>query len=300
MKPRSPRWLASILRTELALLKKIATAPHDYYRQFDYRTASGKIRPIAEPDPVLKQIQKRIVVEILRPVPMPPCVHGSLPGHSPHTNAVAHHGQSVVVRIDIQNFFPSVTNRMIYGVWVEVFGYGRALASLLTKLTTLEGHLPQGTPTSSYLANLVLRRADAKIQAVADVHGLRYTRFVDDLVVSGARARDVITAVVKEIGSAGFTCNRKKLQVVGPRCQRLVTGYTVDRVSVAKNERDRVKASIRELKSGADKYNECDITRRVRSIQGRVTHVARTNPGAARRLQKQLADAVSSLTTSRR
>ena len=52
---------------------------------------------------------------------------------------------------------------MVYGILVEVFGYGRALASLLTKLTTLEGHLPQGTPTSSYLANLVLRRTDTEI-----------------------------------------------------------------------------------------------------------------------------------------
>ena len=49
MTPRSPRWLAWTLRTKLALLKKIALEPQDHYRQFDYRTASGKVRPIAEP-----------------------------------------------------------------------------------------------------------------------------------------------------------------------------------------------------------------------------------------------------------
>ena len=144
MEPRSPTWLAWTLRTELALLKKIAKAPQEHYRQFDHRTTSSKVRPIAEPDPALKRIQKQIVAEILRPVPMSLCVQGSIRGHSPRTNAAVHRGQSVVVRIDIQNFFPSVTNRMVYRIWVEVFGYGRALASLLTKLTTLEGHLPQG------------------------------------------------------------------------------------------------------------------------------------------------------------
>ena len=294
MKPRSPRWLAWTLGTELALLKKIANDTQGHYRQFDYRTASGKVRPISEPHPVLKRVQKRIVAEILRPVRMPLCVQGSIPGHSPRTNAVVHRGQSVVVRIDIQNFFPSVTNRMIYGVWVEVFGYGQALASLLTKLTTLEGRLPQGTPTSSYLANLVLRRADAEIQVIADAHGLRYTRFVDDLIVSGPRARDVIEAVAREISRDGFTCNRKKLQVAGPRKQRLVTGYTVDRVSVSRTERDRVRAAIRELKDRAAKDH--NISHDVRSIQGRVTYVAQTNPGAARRLRKLLVDAAPSFT----
>ena len=289
MAPRSPTWLARTLQTELAQLKTIAKNPQQHYRRFDHRTASGKVRPIAEPDPALKRIQKRIVGEILRSHQMSPCVQGSIPGHSPRTNAALHRGQAVIVRIDIQNFFPSVTNRMVYGIWVEVFGYGRALASLLTKLTTLDGHLPQGTPTSSYLANLVLRTADEEIQTLADVHNLRYTRFVDDMVLSGSRAREVITAVVKEISRAGFKCNRTKLNVAEPRSQRLVTGYTVDTISVPKKERDRLKAAIRQLKRSTT--NGDDVAQQVLSIQGRIAHVAQTNPGSAEKLQQQLSDA---------
>lgn len=292
MEPRSQNWLAWILHMELAHLKAIAKDPQKHYRRFEHRTTSGKVRPIAEPDPVLKRIQKRIVSEILRPRPMLPCVQGSIRRRSPRTNAAVHRGQPVIVRIDIQNFFPNVKNRMVYGTWVEVFGYGRALASLLTKLTTLDGHLPQGTPTSSYLANLVLRKADEEIQTLADGHNLRYTRFVDDVVLSGFRAREVIDTVVREISRAGFRCKRTKLNVAGPRSQRLVTGYTVDTISVPRKERDRLKAAIRQLERRST--SGLDVSKEVLSIQGRLAHVAQSNPGAAQRLQQQFAAAAPS------
>ena len=105
----------------------------------------------------------------------------------------------------------------------------------------------------------------------------------------------MIEAVVREISRQGFRCNRNKLQVSGPRSQRLVTGYTVDKVSVSRKQRDKLRAAIRELERRAAKGH--DIVQDVLSIQGRVAHVAQTNPGAAKRLQKQLADTVPSLDT---
>src|SRR6185436_20457188 len=78
----------------------------------------------------------------------------------PQTNAFQHLGKHLVVRIDIQDFFSSITDRQIYSVWADKLGNSPPVASLLTTLTTYRRHLPQGAPTSTYLANLVLLGAD--------------------------------------------------------------------------------------------------------------------------------------------
>ena len=109
----SPAWLAWTLNTELPILKEIAKDPHRHYREFDVTTRSGKVRSIANPDNVLKTIQRRLVTRLLQRVPLAACVRGSMRGHSPYTNALEHRGQPVIVRIDIKDFFPSVTNRRI-------------------------------------------------------------------------------------------------------------------------------------------------------------------------------------------
>jgi RNA-directed DNA polymerase len=225
VQPRhSQQWLARLLRIDLPTLQAIAADPQPHYHCFNHKAENGKVRRISKPLGIMMKAQKGILNEILRSAPMPPCVQGSIKGYSPATNARAHQGQRVIVRVDIQNFFPNVTNEKVYEIWFQVFPFGKALARLLTKLTTLEAQLPQGTPTSSYLANFALRRADVAILAIADTHGLRYTRFVDDIVLSGDRARDVIALVIREISREGFTCKRKKTLVAGPRQARTIRG----------------------------------------------------------------------------
>ena len=297
MQPRhSQQWLARLLRIDLSTLQAIASDPQPHYHCFDHKAPNGKIRRISKPLGELMKAQKGILNGILRAAPMPACVQGSVKGYSPATNAKAHQGQRVIVRVDIQDFFPNVTNEKVYQIWFQVFAFGKALARLLTKLTTLEAQLPQGTPTSSYLANLALRRADVAILAIADAHGLRYTRYVDDIVLSGDRARDVITLVIREISREGFTCKRKKTLIAGPRQRRTVTGYNIDAITVPRPRRDRIKAAIHRLGSLSDP--EAFATQ-LRSIKGQIANVKATSPSQAATLAELVEQVTRSLARSR-
>ena len=72
---------------------------------------------------------------------------------------------------------------MVYNTLVEK-GFSPDVASVITKLTTFKGHLPQGAPTSTTLANLVFLPTGLKLNEIAKQHNLRFTIFVDDVTFS--------------------------------------------------------------------------------------------------------------------
>lgn len=291
MEPRhSIRWLAYHIGVEVERLEAFAGEAERHYHSFLQRKKSGSTRQIDEPSPELKDIQRRIVSKLLRDVPLPQCVQGSARGRSPLSNAKLHMGQRCVVRIDIRDFFPRVTNKRVYAVWSDVFQFGRSLARILTQLTTLKGHVPQGAPTSSFLANLCLVETDKILEKRAAEVGVRYTRYVDDVVLSGERAREMIQVVIREMSRAGFPCHRReKLRVQGAAELQVVTGYGVNnkRVpSVPREHRDRVAAGVHELRM--KRLRGSASPELEKSVQGRIAYVRQTNPGTATRLQRRL------------
>jgi len=131
-------------------------------------------------------------------------------------NVTIHLGASVLVTVDIKNFFPSIHNRMVYRVWSELLGCSPEISSLLTRLTTREHHLPQGSSTSTTLANLALFMIDGPIRAACDARSVHYSTWVDDLAFSGANARDVLPTVIQTLKDSGLAVARSKLRIMGP------------------------------------------------------------------------------------
>jgi RNA-directed DNA polymerase len=287
------RWLAWTLGEESSTLRSLAANLASHYQSFPHRTNTGKVRPIDNPDPHLKSVQRRILSGLLRPVPLSKAAHGCVPGRSAGSNAAVHLNAPCVAKLDIRNFFPSASYLAVYHLWTRL-GFGPDLARVLTLLTTFHGRLPQGAPTSPALANLVLSPVDSELERLSRDLGLKYTRFLDDLTLSGRRAREAISPAVAAVRSVGLSVNRRKLKhgVSGSRAPRIVTGYNVDRrngPSVPRNYRDAVRAAIHQL---AVSPNQDDDDRRVveASLRGKIAHIRRTNPGAARRLLIQLQD----------
>ena len=140
-------------------------------------------RIINPPKPELKDIQKRINAYLVKNIPLPNYAFGGVKGKDNIRNARFHKGQKFVFQTDLNDFFPRITNKMVYAMFVEN-GFSHDVASLLTKLTTLQGHLPQGAPTSPYIANLVFVPTGRVLQAIADRERLRFTTFVDDVTFS--------------------------------------------------------------------------------------------------------------------
>lgn len=303
MKPIvSLRDLSSRLGFSLEQLRAIAVDPRPHYklRSLIDKKNPNIARHLKVPIGDLKEIQRRIAKNILSRIDLVPSVHGGVAGKSPRTNARTHLGQRCLINLDVEHYFPNVRHYMVYRMFQTDLRFGRDVASLLTKLTTLESELPQGAPTSTHIANILLAKCfDAPVLDRANRSGFRLTRFVDDIAISGSNPRGLINEVAKRLSRKRLQMHRRKarfqskpkLKIVPNSRRQEVTGLVVNSskgLSVAKNRRDAIRAAIFALRhtTGLRTADE-------NSIRGRIAYVLPFNPGAARRLEQMLDKALA-------
>lgn len=98
------------------------------------------------------------------------------------------------LKLDIQDFFPSCTPELIYNNLMQLYPFyytsGMAQFALkqIIKVCCLDNGLPQGTPMSPLLTNLLMVPYDYYIQKQL-IRGLNknhfvYTRYADDILIS--------------------------------------------------------------------------------------------------------------------
>lgn len=247
----------------------------DPYREFTIRKrpVSGqppRFRYIAVPEPKLLAVQSWIASEVLQSAPCHPASTAYAPGSRLVDAATRHCKAQWMIKIDVRDFFDSITEIDIYRVFTER-GYqplvAFELARLCTRLRdkhrndagwlpyrrqpnlmhskidsiyprTYMGTLPQGAPTSPMLANLAVRDLDEVLSNIAERFGLRYSRYADDLTFSSTakafgrpRAKDVIGHVYKALIDRGLSPNRTKTTVASPGSRKVVLGLLVDGAS---------------------------------------------------------------------
>jgi retron-type reverse transcriptase len=202
--------------------------PH-FYKEFNIPKKNGTARRIAAPQDELLSWQRWILQRILRRGKPHKYASAFIKGRSILYNVRPHLRRKVVVRIDLQDFFPSITHRRVRKVF-ESFGYPYRVAVLLANLCTLKGRLPQGAPTSPALSNLVCRKMDERFAKLAGKMKFRYSRYADDLIFSSNNAR--MTGLVpffKEIiREEGFRVNEDKLRIMRAGQRQKVTGIVVN------------------------------------------------------------------------
>lgn len=221
----------------------------DHYSRFLIPKRRGGTRVISSPKRRLRIAQGWLLEHVLALLPVHEAAVAFRPGLSIVDNAARHAGRAVVARIDLKDFFPSVTlprvRRLLQGL-----GYSGGVATLLALLATeapraavaLDGQtrfvalgercLPQGACTSPALTNLLCRRLDARLAGAADALGFRYTRYADDLVFShaeGSAPVGILLALARRIiAEAGFVVNEEKTSVLRPQHRQVVTGIVVN------------------------------------------------------------------------
>ena len=217
-----------ILRKDLERVNYIVEHIDDFYSEFHrfktdkqgnkrpnkpkYALRFGEfwLRTINPPKGELKFIQKRINNYLVENIPMPQYAFGGVKRKDNIRNARYHKGQKFVFQTDIKDFFLFITNKMVYGMYLRN-GFSHDVSSLLTKLTTYKGHLPQGAPTSTTLANLVFVPTGIELEAIAAREGLRFTTFVDDVTMSSqVDFKNIVPEIVQTIVSHGFKISQGK------------------------------------------------------------------------------------------
>jgi RNA-directed DNA polymerase (reverse transcriptase) len=223
--------LAELLRIAPKWLYRISNHTPRFYRVYAIPKRNGKFRIIEAPRPLLKRLQRRILTSLLNPVEASPYATAFERGKNIADNARFHLNQPVVLKLDIRNFFPSLKSPPVYRLFLEL-GHPPPVAALLTRLCCLCGHLPQGAPTSPRLANLLLRPADYRIAAWIGRRPIQFTRYADDITLSGDFGPEHIAEAIQvcrhELGRLGLRLNRGKIRIER-RCRRqTVTGLTVN------------------------------------------------------------------------
>ncbi len=153
-----------------------------------------------------------------------PCTHGFIIGRSIVSNAASHLNKRYVLNIDIKDFFESIPFTSIENTFMSM-GFNMSISHTLALISTYEGKLVAGFPTSPTIANMVCHNMDAKINDYCIQNDLTYTRYADDITVSGNI--DPCAEISAIIESFGFTLNADKTRLQKQGRSMYVTGLTV-------------------------------------------------------------------------
>ncbi len=149
-----------------------AFAP-SYHEVFIPKRAGGQ-RRLLVPDGPTKALQRVLLERVLGKLRAHEAACGFERGRSIAHNALTHAGRAVVLRLDVVDFFPTTRSDRLQG-YFRAIGWSAAAAQVLVRLTTHEGGLPQGAPTSPRLSNLVNRPLDVRLTNLAAKYRARYT-----------------------------------------------------------------------------------------------------------------------------
>jgi RNA-directed DNA polymerase len=257
----------------------------DKLRPFQKKFPKKKDRLIDNPIEPLRGIQKQIQRKLLGTLDLPFYLCGGVKGRTLLDNMMLHAGAATIVTIDIKDFFPSIDNRRVYFVWTKVLGCAPRIGAVLTRLTTRNHYLPQGSSTSTMLANLALFSVDEPIREASEKAGVHYSTWVDDLAFSGSTSRDIIPVVIQTLRGAGFSLSRKKIKIMGPGTRKVLNGVLADRFPSVLPER------LSQLRSGIHKLRTNQVPmdsqrKYVIQLGSSIAQVGSINSGKARRLQE--------------
>jgi RNA-directed DNA polymerase len=291
-----------------------ARVPAGPLRHYAYRWLAkrgGRARLIEMPKARLKEIQRRLLRDLLDHIPPHEAAHGYRRGRSVLTYAAPHAGRAIVLRFDLRDFFPSVRAARVNALFRSA-GYPPSVARALTGLCTnvapaevrdvvtretalpyVDPHLPQGAPTSPALANLCAYRLDCRLSALAGSVGARYTRYADDLAFSGGEelgrgARRFQVLVCRLALEEGFEVYTRKSRFMRRAVRQQLAGVVVnERPNVKRADFDELKATLCNcVRHGPASQNRVGRADFRAHLLGRIAFVRMLNPARGAKLRR--------------
>lgn len=226
-------------------------APHWTARSVPKR--SGGRRLLHVPDEATRQLQRRLLKTLRGGPRAHPCATAFERGRSIVHNALPHAGRDIVIKIDVVDFFASTSATRVAALW-RALDFEEEAVEVLQRLTTWQGGLPMGAPTSPRLSNLVNRLLDERLAQRAARVGAAYTRYADDITFSldyarsragsRRRVRSLLAGTHQDLRSFGYVMHRRRKMAVLHRHRRqTVTGLVVnERVALPRATRRWLRA----------------------------------------------------------
>jgi RNA-directed DNA polymerase len=284
-------------------------SPAAKYSTFEIPKRFGGTRKISAPTDDLKLLQRRLADVLQNCAAEINAInnfrdqfsHGFKRERSIITNAAKHRRRRFVFNLDLHDFFPSINFGRVRGFFIKNkhFALNNRVATILAQIACFDGGLPQGSPCSPVVSNLIGHVLDIHLARLAFQTGCTYTRYADDLTfstneksfpVSVAYRRDsephVWTAgeaLARLINKSGFEINNSKTRMQYRDSRQTVTGLIVnERINVRREYRHTVRAMVHRLVN----TGSFEFTTKVLDDKGASRHEA--VPGAESQLHGML------------
>jgi len=237
--------LIELMGIDAEYIYKVCNKPSLFYRKFKIFKKNGDSRTIYEPLPTLKKAQYFILNEILSHLNTSIYSKAYKKKSSIKDNVKFHRKQRYVLCMDIEKYFDNISSYSVYNRLFSV-GYKNDVAMMITKLCTLKGSLPQGAPTSPILSNALTVNLDNKLAILAKANNVRYTRYADDITISGDfYLKSIVKKIKMILWQEGFTANNDKTRVMSQGCRQVVTGIVVNnKAQVDKKKRKEIRKNM--------------------------------------------------------
>lgn len=260
-----PKSLAYILYKKL---------PPTKYNHFEIPKRSGGTRLISAPFPDLMNLQKRLskllqncISQINEARHIKSALsHGFRPKYSIITNAVIHRNKRYVFNIDLENFFGTINFGRVRGFFItnRNFKLHPKVATILAQIACHDNALPQGSPCSPVISNLIGHLLDVRLANLANQVGCSYSRYADDLTfstnkrnfptkvaepsVGGSHQWQVGQDLAAIITKAGFVVNNAKTRMQYHDSRQEVTGLVVNsKVNIRAEYKHMARAMVNRL-----------------------------------------------------
>ena len=264
------------------LYGKDATAK---YKKFDIPKRHGGVRQISAPLPDLKLLQRRLsdlLQNCLSEIHDANCrgdkvfdrinsradriAHGFRRNRSILTNAREHRNRKYVFNVDLKDFFGSINFGRVRGFFIKDrnFQLDPKIATLIAQIACYENALPQGSPCSPIISNLLGHVLDVHLVRLAAKKGCTYSRYADDLTFSTSKPNFPASIAVSDnedehkwnpgkeltrlVEKAGFAINPLKTRMQYRNSRQEVTGLVVNKkINVRSEYRKTVRAMVHRL-----------------------------------------------------
>lgn len=272
----------------MACLYGFSNHTERHYHAVRIPKRDGTYRKLLVPDYMLMKIQRNILHHILDGCGISGCATAYHKGAGVMLNARAHTGKNVVVKLDIKDFFGSISFPMVLKSVFPVQYFPPAVGTMLTSLCCCNDFLPQGAPTSPAISNLVMKHFDESMNKWCRDKGISYTRYCDDMTFSGDfNPGLVIKKVSGFLNAMGFELNETKTRILYRNGRQAVTGIVVnEKPQVSRDYRRKLRQEIFYcLKYGAKSHlerqgSEAGISEEqyFLSLLGKIRYVLLVNP----------------------
>ncbi len=253
----TPVRLGRLLEKNVLGLQSLINQPT--YISFKIPKKKGGTRTISAPDGQLKDVQKKLnyYLQAYYLCVKPKESHGFvIHPKSMHLscniveNARIHTQKKYVLNIDLKDFFPGISSFQVKELFMSpLFEYSEHMATALALLTTYEGKLPIGAPTSPVISNFICKQLDADLIDFAATNSLAYSRYADDLTFSSNSKieQESILGIRELIEQNKFKVNEKKFRLQMSNRKQTVTGITVnEKINVDRKLLKKVRAMLHE------------------------------------------------------